>query len=194
MGACLRHQLSNLRKENLLQTPERRCTWSAKNTWILMKWILRRSRVSYNSHNSKWRSADAWRGHSVCQRIGLFSWHWRSSITRQQYCRSESFAMKTGTPTNGSMVKNHISLKTGFELFVTQNFFPTSPTSSSKEAEVSSQHPALRRSESTGSIEARLGNSMDSILSVQNKHSSGNWKELAKVLGADAESQSHLHW
>ena len=29
-------------------------------------------------------------------------------------CRLESFAMKTGTPTNGSMVKNHISLKTGF--------------------------------------------------------------------------------
>ena len=26
----------------------------------------------------------------------------------------KSFAMKTGTPTNGSMVKNHISLKTGF--------------------------------------------------------------------------------
>ena len=34
--------------------------------------------------------------------------------THQQYCRSESFAMKTGIPTNGSMVKNHISLKTGF--------------------------------------------------------------------------------
>ena len=34
-------------------------------------------------------------------------------ITRQQYCRLESFAMKTGIPTNGSMVKNHISLKTG---------------------------------------------------------------------------------
>ena len=32
----------------------------------------------------------------------------------EQYCRSESFAMKTGIPTNGSMVKNHISLKTGF--------------------------------------------------------------------------------
>ena len=26
-------------------------------------------------------------------------------------CRSESFAMKTGIPTNGSMVKNHISLR-----------------------------------------------------------------------------------
>ena len=30
------------------------------------------------------------------------------------YCRSESFAMKTGIPTNGSMVKNHNSLKTEY--------------------------------------------------------------------------------
>ena len=26
IGACLRHQILNLRKENLLSTPERRCT------------------------------------------------------------------------------------------------------------------------------------------------------------------------
>ena len=39
---------------------------------------------------------------------------WKSSKTRQQHCRSESFAMKTGIPTNGPMVKNHISLKTEF--------------------------------------------------------------------------------
>ena len=38
----------------------------------------------------------------------------KSSKTRQQYCRLESFAMKTGIPTSGSMVKNHISFKTGF--------------------------------------------------------------------------------
>ena len=30
IGACLRHQLLNLRNENLLSTPERRCIWSAK--------------------------------------------------------------------------------------------------------------------------------------------------------------------
>ena len=34
--------------------------------------------------------------------------------TRQQYCRLESFAMKTDILKNGSMVKNHISFKTGF--------------------------------------------------------------------------------
>ena len=37
-----------------------------------------------------------------------FSWLWKSSKTRQQYCRSESFAMKTDILTSGSTVKNHI--------------------------------------------------------------------------------------
>ena len=46
----------------------------------------------------------------------IFSWLWKSSKTRQQYCRSESFAMKMDILTNGSMVKNHILLKTGFGL------------------------------------------------------------------------------
>ena len=36
--------------------------------------------------------------------------------TRHQYCRLESFAMKTDIPMNGSMVKNHISFETGFGL------------------------------------------------------------------------------
>ena len=36
------------------------------------------------------------------------------SKTRQQYCRLKSFAMKTDILMNGSTVKNHISLKTGF--------------------------------------------------------------------------------
>ena len=35
--------------------------------------------------------------------------------TMETDCRLESFAMKTDIPTNGSMVKNHISSKTGFE-------------------------------------------------------------------------------
>ena len=49
----------------------------------------------------------------------------KSSIIRQQYCRLESFAMKTGIPTNGSMVKNHISLKNGIRIICnTENFVP----------------------------------------------------------------------
>ena len=41
-------------------------------------------------------------------------------VLEKQYCRSESFAMKTGVPTNVSMVKNHISLKMEFGLSATQ--------------------------------------------------------------------------
>ena len=36
----------------------------------------------------------------------IYSWLWKSSRIRQQYCRSESFAMKTDILMNGSAVKN----------------------------------------------------------------------------------------
>ena len=36
--------------------------------------------------------------------------------TSQQYCRSESFAMKTGIPTNGSMVKKPHLIKDGIRI------------------------------------------------------------------------------
>ena len=39
----------------------------------------------------------------------------------------------------------------------------------------------------------RLGYSMDSY-PCKRKNFSGNWKELAKVLGADYEAKSHLNW
>ena len=44
ISACL-HQLLNLRNENLLSTLERRCSWSAQRTWMLLKWILWRNRA-----------------------------------------------------------------------------------------------------------------------------------------------------
>ena len=50
----------------------------------------------------------------------IFSWLWRSSRTRQQYYRLESFSMKTGILTNGSKVKNQISPKTVFGYKVTR--------------------------------------------------------------------------
>ena len=40
----------------------------------------------------------------------------------------------------------------------------------------------------------RLGNTMDTILHMWNKNFSGNTNDLAKVLGADEETKSHLHW
>ena len=70
-----------------------------------------------------------------------FSWLWKSSKTHQQYCRLESFAMKTDILMNGSKVKNHISLKTGCN---TENFVsivvPGLSTSSSARS-----HPSTSR-------------------------------------------------
>ena len=55
----------------------------------------------------------------------VYSWLWKSSKTHQQYCRSQSFAMKTIIPTNGPMVKNHISLKNKIRIPCnTKNFIP----------------------------------------------------------------------
>ena len=44
IGACL-HQILHLRNEYLLSTPVRQCIWSAKRTWIWLKWIPWRNRV-----------------------------------------------------------------------------------------------------------------------------------------------------
>ena len=113
------HQILNLRKENMLSTLERRCTWSAKRTWILLKWILWRRREVLRQSNSQRRSADAWRRHSLSKN-GIYSWQWKSSRMRQQFYRSDSFAMNTDTHTSGSTVRNHTSLKTGFGHSATQ--------------------------------------------------------------------------
>ena len=41
---CL-HQVLNLRNHNFLSTPVRQCIWSAKRTWVMLKWILWRNRA-----------------------------------------------------------------------------------------------------------------------------------------------------
>ena len=98
---------SNLKPEEreLLLTPERRCTWSAKRTWIPLNWETVTKMVqSYDSHNRQWRSTDVWRGDSVRQNW-KYSWPWKFSRIRQQSYRSESFAMKTDILTSGWTVK-----------------------------------------------------------------------------------------
>ena len=47
IGACL-HQVLNLRNENLLSTPVRQCTWSARRTWMMLKRIPSRKRSPMN--------------------------------------------------------------------------------------------------------------------------------------------------
>ena len=60
--ACLHHQLSNLRNENLLWTPGRRYTWSGRRTWTEFCWIGNFDEIvkPYDSQNRQWRSANAW--------------------------------------------------------------------------------------------------------------------------------------
>ena len=116
IGACLRHQILNLRNENLLSTLERRCTWSATRTWMMVKWVLWGNRVVRRQSKQQ---------KEKCRRMKMsknwiYSWLSKSSRIRQQYCRLESFSMKTDILMNGSMVKNHISLRTEFGLSATQ--------------------------------------------------------------------------
>ena len=78
------------------------------------------------------------------------SWLWKSSKTRQQYCRSESFAMKTDIPINGSIVRKSISLKTGFGYPATRrnSFLLWFPDLSSSSSGSSSTSRTLSRQES----------------------------------------------
>ena len=70
---------------------------------------------SYESHNRQWRSADAWRGHSVCQRIGCIldyespRKHANSFIARKAL-RWTRIIIRVDQRSK----KNHISLKTVF--------------------------------------------------------------------------------
>ena len=85
------------------------------------RWIGNRDDIkkSNDGCDSQLWSADAWRGHSLFQKIG-FSWQWNSSRIRQQFYRWESFAMNTDVHTSGSTVKSHISLKMVFECSATR--------------------------------------------------------------------------
>ena len=71
------------------------------------------------------------------------------------YYRSESFAMKTGIPTNGSRVKNHISLKNGIRIICnTENFVPIvvpGLTSSSSTSSSSLRTPIKQENHSSSS-------------------------------------------
>ena len=74
---------------------------------------------------------------------------------RQQYCRSESFAMKTCIPTNGSMVKKPHLIKDGIRIICnTENFVPIvvpGLSSSSSGSSLTSMTP-LRQENHSSSI------------------------------------------
>ena len=73
IGACLRHQILNLRNENSLSTPER-CLHMISKKDLNFSCIGNRDDIEKSDDGcySQWWSADAWRGHSLRQRIGKF--------------------------------------------------------------------------------------------------------------------------
>ena len=127
-GVYLRLQQLNQRKENLLWTLVRRCTSQAKKNeflWIGNRDDLKKSDVGYIS---QWWSADEWRGHSLCQRIGYI----------RIQCNTEKF-VPIVIPGLLSTTSSSSSTSTS-----------TSP--SSQEIDHSDHQPAIESSESVPSL------------------------------------------
>ena len=81
----------------------------------------------------------------------IYSWLWKSSITRQQYCRSEIFAMKTDIPTNGSFAQRPDGIRI---ICNTENFVPIlvpGLSSSSSWSSSTSRTPLRQKSHSPSS-------------------------------------------
>ena len=51
---CLPASTLKPEERELLSTPERRCTWSAKTTWMMLKWILWRNRAVLRLSSANW--------------------------------------------------------------------------------------------------------------------------------------------
>ena len=148
--ACL-HQILNLRNENLLSTLERQCTWSAKRTWVMLTWILWRRREVQRQSQQPMVKCRRMRGNSVRQRTGYILDD-ESPRVRQQSYRSESFAMKSDIPMNGSMVKKPHLIQNGIRILCnTENFAPIvvpGLSTSSSSSSPSSTSMTLSRQES----------------------------------------------
>ena len=86
--------------------------------------------------------------------------------------------MKTGIPTNGSMVKNHISLRTEFGLGVTQrNFVPIvvpGLSSSSSASSSSSRTPIKQESHSSSSSSSSPSSPTVGEMSVREREDAPN--------------------
>ena len=107
---------------------------------------------------------------SVCQRIGKILDYVKSSKTRQQYCRSKSFAMKTDILMNGSMVKNHISLKKGIRIPCnTENFVPIVVPGLSNSSSDSSTSRTLSRQGSPCSTSSSSSSSSPTLSEIQSR-------------------------
>ena len=109
---------SIFRKRTYMQKPIQRVKFTktdTRNTIKIRDKILRTllPKWTCTSHTRWWRSADARRGNSECQRIG-HSWPWKSSKTLQHIVTRKDFRWKRIILWMDQWSKNHISLKTGW--------------------------------------------------------------------------------
>ena len=115
-----------------------------KRTWILLKWILWRRREVLRQSQQPMEKCRRMKRPQLMSKYWISSWQWKSSRIRQQFYRSESFAMNTDTLMNGSTVKNHTSLKNGIRIQCnTENFVPivVPGLSTSSSSSFPLQHP-----------------------------------------------------
>ena len=98
----------------------------------------------------------------------VYSWLWKSSKTRQQYCRLESVAMKKDILMNGSTVKNHI-IKNGIRIQCnTENFVPiVIPGLSSSSSGSSSTLRTPMKQESHSSSSSSSSSSSPTVSEIQ---------------------------
>ena len=83
-------------------------------------WYLDEVVLSYNSHNSRWRSADDMKRPQFMSKNWIHSWQWKSSRIRQQFSSLGKLCDEHGYSFEWSTVKNHISSKTVFGYFATR--------------------------------------------------------------------------
>ena len=134
--------------------------------------------------NSQWRSADAWRGHSLCQRIEYILDNESPRRYASSFIAQKALAMKTDTLTSGSTVKNHISFKKGIRIQCnTENFVPIvvlglSTSSSSSSHPSTSMAPSRQESHhptSSSSSSSSPTTTVSSDSEIRDRGSKWNW-------------------
>ena len=147
-GASL--QKSILRKENLLWTPANRCTW-----WAGRFEFRNDFQVSDDSHNSQWRSADAWRGNSLRQRMGKFLTvklleDTPAVLSLGKLREDHWYSYERTNGQQPCLIKNGVRIQCSTENYV-PIVVPGSSTNSSSSSSSGSPSPTSLPHESTGS-------------------------------------------
>ena len=166
IGACLRHQILNLRNENLLSTPERRCTWSAKkdsNSAEMDTLTTSRSPTTLKAANGEVQTREE--ATVLCQRIGYIldnespGGYVSSFIARKALRRTRILLWMDQWSINHISFKNGIRIQCNTENFVpivvpglstsSSSSFPSSTSMTPSRQEI--DHPTSSSSSSSSS-------------------------------------------